>query len=419
MIGKILRATLPLCILGGCIYGAMWLVWNPPQPQTMEVKPTLIQVKGTILKKAEFPVMVRSQGMAQPRTRSTLLPEVTAKVVSLAPNFDEGGFFKKDDILIKLDSVDYETALVVAKSAEAQARTTLAEEQAKADQALEDWKALGRTSPASDLTLRKPQLAQARAALEAKTAEVTRAQRDVDRTTIRAPYDGQVLEQSVDVGQLVSPGTALGKIFAVDFFEVRLPLPERDLRFLALPERFVDAKDTEIPAAKVYLRANVAGRQVRWEGQITRVESAIDDSTRQLVAVAKIPEPYAKKGDGVSPLKIGQFVEADIAGETLKDVFIIPRSVVRAGNEIILITAQNTLHRVSIEPLTGDEKQVVISANQAKGPREGDRLCITPIPFPAEGAKVDPVIEGEEKNATPSVVGQKAGTKKEQASVVP
>jgi multidrug efflux pump subunit AcrA (membrane-fusion protein) len=286
----------------------------------------------------------------------------------------------------------------------------LAEEQARADQAAEDWKALGRTAQAGDMTLRKPQLAQARASLEARTAEVVKARRDVERTIIRAPYDCQVLEQSVDVGQLVSPGTTLGRVFATDFLEVRLPLPERDLRFLRLPESFRDQL-VKGPPVKVFLRAQVAGRPVRWEGEINRVEGAVDAATRQMVAVARIPDPYAAKGEGVPPLKIGQFVEADISGETLTEVFVIPRSVVRAGNEIILITEQDTLHRVFIEPLTGDEKQVVISASQPNGPREGDRLCVTPIPFPAEGAKVVPVIhEPSQDTSRPAVAGEKAGS---------
>jgi len=411
MFAKVLRFLLPVAILGACGYGAWWLVSNPPRPTMAEAPATLIQVKARVLQPTEHQVWVRTQGNAQPRTRSTLLPEVTAKVVSVATNFDEGGFFKKGDELVKLDPVDYETALVVARAAEAQARTTLAEEEARAAQALEDWESLGRTAAASDLTLRKPQLAQAKANLDARSAEVVRAQRDLERTTIRAPYDGQVLIQNVDVGQLVTPGTSLGTIFATDYFEVRLPLPERDLRFLTLPEHYRNQSPTDVPPIPVKLRALHSGRLVRWDAEIVRVESAIDEATRQMMAVAQVRDPYMKRGDDLPPLKIGQFVEAEIQGQPLKDVFVIPRSVVRAGNEIILITDQNTLRRVQIEPLTGNEKEVVFSATQTKGPRAGDRLCLTPIPFPAEGAKVEPVMETppapeEEKTGAPGVAGK-------------
>lgn len=420
MLGKILRLILPVAILGACGYGAWWLVNNPPKPTMAEAPATLIQVKVRKLQTTEHEVWVKTQGTAQPRTRSTLLPEVTAKVVSVAPNFDEGGFFKQGDELVRLDPVDYETALVVARAAEAQARTALAEEEARAAQAQEDWASLGRTTPAGDLTLRKPQLAQAKANLEARSAEVVRAQRDLERTIIRAPYDGQVLQQNVDVGQLVTPGTALGSIFATDYFEVRLPLPERDLRFLKLPEHFRNQASSDVPPTPVKLVATQAGRDVHWDAEIVRVESAIDEATRQMMAVAQVREPYTKRSDGLPPLKIGQFVEAQVQGEALKDVFVIPRSVVRAGNEIILVTDQNTLRRVSITPLTGDEKEVIISATQPKGPRAGDRLCLTPIPFPAEGAKVEPVQETsvpaeKEDGKLPGVAGKVTTSVSEEA----
>jgi membrane fusion protein, multidrug efflux system len=412
MFAKVLRTLIPIAILGACGYGAWWIISHPPKLTMAEAPATLIQVKARVLQPTAHEVWVRTQGNAQPRTRSTLLPEVTAKVLEVSPNFDEGGFFKKGDTLIKLDPVDYETALVVARAAEAQARTALAEEEARAAQAEEDWASLGRTSPAADLTLRKPQLAQTRANLAARSAEVVRAQRDVDRTLIRAPYDGQVLEQSVDVGQLVTPGTTLGSIFATDFFEVRLPLPERDMGFLSLPEHYQDQSQQEVKRTPVRLRASHAGRIATWQAEIVRVESAIDSATRQLMAVAQVREPYRKREDGLPPLKIGQFVEAEIQGEQLRDVFVIPRSVVRAGNEIILITDQNTLRRVTVEPLTGDEKEVIISANQPKGPRAGDRICLTPIPFPAEGARVEPVLEtpaeskSEGEKKLPGVAGK-------------
>ena len=404
MIQKVLRFLIPVAILSGCAWGALWLVWNQPKPEMAEVKISLIQVRGSMLKKTDYPVTVKSQGMVQARTQSAILPEVTGKIVELSPSFNEGGYFKKDEVLVRIDPVDYETALVVAQADEARARTALAEEQAKADQAQEDFKSLTPNGISiSDLALRKPQLAQAKAELSARSAEVVKAQRDVERTIVKAPYDGQVLEQNVDVGQFVNSGTTLGKIFAIDFFEVRLPLPERDLGFLKLPAHYRNTSAAEIEPVKVYLRSKLGTESVRWEAYVTRVESAIDESTRQVVAVAQIPDPCAKKADGLPPLRISQFVEAELVGEKLENVFIIPRSVVRAGNEIILITPQDTLHRVSITPLTGDDKQVIIAANASKGPREGDILCLTPIPFPAEGAKVKPVVDNGSTTASPSV----------------
>jgi hypothetical protein len=106
-------------------------------------------------------------------------------------------------------------------------------------------------------------------------------------------------------------------------------------------------------------------------------------------------DPFGKREDQSAPLKIGQFVEAEIVGVPLADVFVLPRSAVRAGNEIILITRENRLRRLTITPLAGDAKHIVISALDDKGPTEGDVLCVTPIPFPVDGARVLPTIDGQ------------------------
>jgi multidrug efflux system membrane fusion protein len=220
---RFLRATLPLAILGACGYAAWWFITHKPETVTMEAPPTVVRVEGTKLQRQTYPVRVRSQGTVQPRTRSTLLPEVAAKVLEVSPSFRPGGFFDTGEVLLKLDPVDYETALVVAKATLAQAEVVLAEETAKAGQARENWRALGKTGEPGALALRLPQVAKAEADVSAAKAQIAQAERDLERTVIRAPYDGQVLEQLVDVGQYVNEGTALGQIFAVDYVEIRLP----------------------------------------------------------------------------------------------------------------------------------------------------------------------------------------------------
>jgi membrane fusion protein, multidrug efflux system len=359
-----------------------------------EAAPTLLRVEGITLKPSTHAVRVRSQGMVQARTRSTLLPEVTGRIIEVSSCFNEGGFFEKDAVLLKLDPLTYETALVEAQAEQARAESLLAEEEARAAQAIANWKTLGHSEAPPPMVSRQPQLRQNTAEVAASKARVKKAERDLERCIIRAPYAGQVLEQTADVGQLVTPGSPLGTVFAIEHLEVRLPLPERDIRFVSLPELYRDGSLSTSEPVPTRLHSLVNGSRQTWEAGIFRVESAIDAATRQLIAVALVDDPFARRDDSRAPLKIGQFVEAEIQGEALNDVFIIPRSAVRAGNEVILITPEHTLRRVFLEPLTGDEKHLVVSASQAKGPKPGDVLCITPIPFPADGAKVQPTIDG-------------------------
>lgn len=390
---RFFRAVLPLVILGACGYWAWWFIENRPQPETIEAPPVLMRVEATRFQPTSFPVHVRSQGTVQPRTRSALLPEVSARIIEVSPSFRPGGFFSAGDVLLKLDPVDYETAIVVAKAELAQAEVILVEEKAKADQARENWRALGKSGEPSPLALRLPQVAKAEADVASAKARIAKAERDLERTVIRAPYDGQVLEQSADLGQFVSQGTPLGTVFAVDYVEIRLPLPERDMRFLDLPEHFRDG-DASGTSAPVKLHSRIGGKPATWEGAIVRVESAIDEATRQITAVAQINDPYGRKRNVGPPLKIGQFVEAEIQGSVLTDVFVIPRRAVRAGNEIILITAENKLRRVTVDPLYSDAQQIVVGTRPGKSPAPGEILCLTPIPFAAEGASVLPTIDG-------------------------
>ncbi|MES2594879.1 MAG: efflux RND transporter periplasmic adaptor subunit [Verrucomicrobiota bacterium] len=408
---QIIRAVLPIVILGACGMLVWWMVTHPPEVKEKSMPATLVGVEGTVLKKTSYDLHVRSQGTVQPRTRSTLLPEVSGKIVEMRPSFRPGGFFDKGEVLLKLDITDYETAIVIAKAEVAQGEVVLAEEKARADQARENWKAMGRGGQPSALVVRAPQLAQAEATLAASRARVLKAERDLERTVIRAPYAGQVLEQGVDVGQFVSQGTVLGRVFAVDYVEIRLPLPERESQFLKLPQPFRDQTSTENP--KVLLKATVAGKPVTWEGRVVRVESSLDEQTRQATAVAQVTDPYAKRADGSPPLTIGAFVEADIAGDALQDVYVIPRQAVRAGNEIILIERpQNTLRRMTVDPLVSTEKHIVVSANAEKAPKDGSVLCLTPIPFPADGARVMPTIDGVAPSPPVSKEQPKAADKK-------
>lgn len=408
MLQKLFRIVLPLVILGGCGYAGWWLYTSKPEPEVAQIPPPLVRVEGMTLKKSVYPVVARSQGAVQPLARTVLTTEVGGKVVEMSPHFRPGSFFTKGEVLVKVDPVNYETALVEAQAALAAAEALLVDERAKSEQALEGWKALGRTGQPGVTLTRAHQVAKAQADVEAAKAQIRRAQRDLERTELRAPYDGQVLRQAVDLGQVVNAGADLGEIFGIDAVEVRLPVPEREMPYLKMPE-WHRGQERGAEGAEVRLLAHAGGKPSLWTGRLVRVEGAVDEGTRQTIAVARVEDPFGQRTDGQAPLKIGQFVEAEIVGTPLQDVLVLPRTAVRAGNEIILITKQNRLRRVTVEPLAGDPRQVVVSALTEKGPHDGDVLCVTPIPFPADGARVLPTIDGQTER--PGMAAEMDGAK--------
>ncbi len=394
MIRRLFRVLLPLAVLAGCGYLGWWLYSTRPVPEVMEIPPPLVRVEGQTLKKTVYPVIARSQGVLQPVRRTVLTSEVAGKVVEMSEHFRPGHFVEANELLAKVDPVNFETALTEAKAALAQAQALLIDEKARVEQAVEGWKALGRQGEPGPLLTRSHQIARAEADVAAASAQVRRAERDLERTELRAPYAGQVLRQEADLGQVVGAGTDIGELFSIEAVEARLPLPEREMAHLKLP-RSHPGQERDEPGAEVRLLAREGGKASLWSGRLVRVEGVVDSATRQSIAVARIEQPFAPREDGQAPLKIGQFVEAEILGVPLEDVLVLPRTAVRAGNEIILITRDNRLRRVIVEPLAGDARHLVVSAESVNGPHDGDVLCLTPIPFPTEGARVLPTIDGQ------------------------
>ncbi len=408
-----------MLVLGGGGALGWWLYHTRPVPEVAAIPAPLVRVEGQTLKKAVYPVVARSQGVVQPLRRTVLTTEVAGRVVEMSPHFRPGHFVDEGEVLARLDPVNFETALTEERAAQAQAEALLVDEKARVEQAVEGWKALGRKGEPSALLTRVHQVARAEADVAAARARVRRAERDLERAELRAPYAGQVLRQEADLGQVVGAGTDIGEIFAIDAVEVRLPLPEREMTHLKLPQLHPGQESGEL-GAEVRLLAREGGRAAPWMGRLARVEGAVDAGTRQTIAVARVENPFLRREDGHAPLKIGQFVEAEILGVPLHDVLVLPRAAVRAGNEIILITTDNRLRRVIVEPLAGDARHVVVAADATGGPREGDVLCVTPIPFPVEGAKVLPTIDGQtERPGMAGAEAEKTGNKSKRPNGAP
>lgn len=407
----VFRIFAPLLVVGGATWLAVVLIKNRPEPRKFTAPPQVTKVEATRLQPTKFQVFLETQGTVRPRTTTTLVPEVSGRIIEIAPNFREGQFFKEGETLVRLDPINYETQLVVAESDVAQAEVALQEEIVRGQQAVENWKRLGKSGEPSDLAARKPQLAEAQARLRATEAQVRQAARDLERTKITAPFDGRIVEQNVDVGQFVSSNTQLARAFATDVMEVRLPLTNRQLSFVSLPEGRPSNLEEVTPGAEVLLEGMIGQRRGQWEGEIVRVDSSIDESSRQLFVVAEIDDPYAQEPGANAPeLKIGLFVDALVKGEELEGVFVLPRQAVRVGGEVILIDENNQIRRQEVNPIWSEEDRVVIPANGA-GLSPGDVLCLTPLAYPANGAKVLPTIDGITPEIEQPVAGGLRGGK--------
>lgn len=402
-----LKMLLPVIVLVAAVAAGRAMIVNKPDAPRQRAQQPVLKVDATRVQRDSFDVIITTEGTVRPRTESTLIPEVAGRVIDISGDFREGGFFEQGQVLLRIEPRDYELALATSRAQVAEASAALEQELALAEVVKNDWEQLGKTAP--DLGLRKPQIAAAEAALLSARSQLERASVDLERTVIRAPYAGRVLEQSADVGQFVSVGSALARVYAIDYVEIRLPLSTRELEFVDLPERFRDDDDTtELVETPVIIEAEIGRKTYRWDGRIVRVGGAIDTQSRQLFVVAQVDDPQARGPRGRPPLRIGQFVRAKIRGRTLDDVIALPREAVREGGEVLIVDADSRLQRRPVSIAWLDGETAVIT----EGLEDGDLVTLTSLSTAASGSQVLATVDGVEpaRNAASGSPESETGT---------
>ncbi len=340
----------------------------PPPVRVVAVEPTSVELR------------VRSQGSVIPATEADLVSEVAGNIVWVAESFEVGGFFDTGDVLLRLDRRDYELAVASARASVAQARVALTREEAEAEVAREEWEDLGEPGEPGPLVLREPQLDEARARVEAALANQARAELDLSRTAIRAPFAGRLRAKRVDRGEFVNRGMPLATIYSVDAAEVTLPVPDSELAFLDLPL----GADLRGAGPRVVLQARFAGGLHEWEARIVRVGGEIDPATRMVNLIARVEDPYRAMGDR-PPLSVGLFVDAEVVGRSVDSVFEVPRGALVGADRVWLVEDDRLTQR-QVGILRSDPDVAVV----LDGLTSGDLISLTILETAVDGMLVTP-----------------------------
>ena len=382
MLINMLKGLLPLALLGIAALAAITMVRNRPvaEIQSPPIEPPGVRVH--VVELSDVDMSVISEGTVRPRTESELVPEISGRVTSIAPSFAEGGFFEEGETLVEIDPFDYEQAVITARSQLAQSRLRLAQEEAEAEIAQREWNEIGEGNPRA-LTLREPHLEDARASVAAAEANRMRAERDLDRAHIKAPYAGRVRRKNVDVGQFVTMGNSIATIYAVDLAEIRLPLPDVELAYLNLPLAYRGSASR--PGPRVTVRTTFAGATHAWEGRIVRTESEIDPVSRMVHVVAEVRDPYRSGPDpNRPPLAVGMYVEAEIEGRRFNQLAVIPRSALRGRDQVMVVGDDSRMRFRTIDIL----RLTTTSMYVPQGLRDGERVAVTTVDSPTDGMLV-------------------------------
>jgi RND family efflux transporter MFP subunit len=346
---------------------------KPPEEKAEVDNTPIVAVEPVTV--APMTLIVGSYGIVKPKYETELVAQVSGQIVALSEDFVRGGFVNKGKLLARIDPNDYEAALIEAEANMASARAALETERAQGKVAESEWKRITNTSP-TELSLRKPQLAQELARVKSAQASVLRAKRNLERTEIRAPYDAMIDSRAIGLGSFVGVGTNIGKLLGTAIAEVRLPVADHQLQYLT----------NQGNGAVVNLLGAFAGVDVTWSAEIARSEGVVDNKSRMTYLVAEIKDPYAlieSEAKQNTALRFGSYVNAEIVGINIAQASLVPRYLVENGR-VAVLDAESKLQYVDIEIARQEGGNVVVS----HGLSDGDKLIVSALDYPVNGMKL-------------------------------
>ncbi|MCP4805317.1 MAG: efflux RND transporter periplasmic adaptor subunit [Proteobacteria bacterium] len=308
-----------------------------------------------------FRAVVETTGVVQASQQITVMPQVSGAITSVSAELVPGGRFDKGDTLARIDSRDYKLALDAEAARVRQAELALELERGRQDIAAKEWELLdGEGEP--DLALRRPHLASAEQDLLSAQGGYQRAELNLSRTGLRAPFDAVVLTESVDVGQVVGSGSQVATLAGTDSAWVRVSVP------------VVELSGLEIPGAPATLTSTTGERT----GQVVRLEGQLDTKSRTATLIVELPDPL----DGDVPLLFGTFVDVQLLGAET-DATQVPRVAV-AEDSVWVADSMDTLRRRDVEVGWTDGEHRYLTA----GLEDGDRVVTQGLRFPVEGMEL-------------------------------
>ena len=382
-----IKVIAPVVVVVAALLGAAAIVATTERLQPTQPAPVAPTVRVLRADPTTVRLVVHAQGTVTPRTETAMVPEVSGTVVWISPNLVAGGYFEAGEPLLRIDDRDY-----LATVARAQASVSRAEaEQEYSDfelRRLEELETRALISRSNvEAGMRAAQVAEA--GLQEARVALEQARRDLERTEISAPFKGLVRNEQTDVGQFVSRGATIANLYAVDFVEVRLPIADQQLAYLALPLTQRGELD-EATAPTVTLSANFAGRDYRWMGKLVRTEAEIDSRSRMIQVVARISaERVAGDDPDALPPPVGLFVHAEIEGRSVDNVVVVPRAAIRNASEVLVVDEDNRLRYRKVELLRVYGDDAFINSGLSKG----ELVSISPLQIVVDGMRVEPLLE--------------------------
>lgn len=397
---KILWICLAILIAGIAITTLIFSTEPEAKTEGASIE-TAMLVDVITVKVGSYEPTISATGTVQPVEDITLSPLVSGQIINRDPAFTPGGFVKKNQPLLQIDPSDYRNTLELRKSELLQSKTTLDTEMGRQQIAEQDLMLITNDSLFKDnplsaderqLILRQPQLNAVKATIVGAKASVDQAQLNLERTTIRAPFDAHILSQNVTAGSQVGPGDDLGRLVGTEYYWVTATVPVSKLQWLHFPENDKDR------GSDVLIKNSTAWPEEQYrEGYLDKEIGALDGQTRLARVLVKVADPLAKKTDleGKPKLMIGTFVEVDIQANKLDNVVRLSRDYIRS-NETVWVMKEGKLEIREVDIVLTDNDYAYIH----KGLEEGEQIVITDLSTVSNGIGLRTRSEGSEKEPT-------------------
>ena len=376
-------------LLGGILVTTLIFSTEPEAQQEGATIETAILVDVVSVEKGTFAPTIVATGTVQPVEDVILSPLVSGQIIRRDPAFTPGGFVKKGEVLLQIDPSDYQNTLELRKSELLQSETTLATEMGRQQIAEQDLQLINNDSlfgdnPLSDnetqLVLRKPQLNAVKATIEAARASLNQAQLNLERTTIRAPFDAHILSQNVTVGSQVAQGDNLGRIVGTDSYWVTATVPISRLQWLKFPE-----SDSERGSLVHIENPSAWTKGAHREGYLNGQIGALDAQTRLARVLVRVEDPLAtsKELKGAPKLMIGAFVEVNIEAEPIPDVVRIDRDLIRS-DQTAWVMKDGLLEIRELDIILTDNEHAYIRS----GLEQGEKVVVTNLSTVTNGIEL-------------------------------
>jgi RND family efflux transporter MFP subunit len=378
---RIIHMLTTLIFIGLGVVGFVLLTVNKPQLKKTKPPAPMPMVSAVPVKIENLAIPIIGEGTVRPVREIQLVPQVSGLVIDISPALVDGGDFKKGDILLRIDPVDYQLAVTLARARikDSESALQLAQEEAAASQ--EEWHLLnensskGKREPPA-LVAKIPQLEAARAKLAADRADLQKAELNLKRTQLIAPFNGRVSEENVDIGQYVSIGQSLATLFSVDEAEIVVPFEDESLFWFHVPG-FTPGSGPGSPAK---IKARIAGRNLTWAGRVERAEGKLDERTRLINVVIRVENPYNTR----PPLAAGLFVSAEIQGRKLENAAVIPRPALRENSVVWVVDNNGRLSFRKVEVARLFPDRVILES----GIGQGEMVVTSPVKAVTDGMRV-------------------------------